>query len=109
MRANKVRIKHVDDFSSIEKSIPKDIGVLKNVFLGDRQYPFLLLHENFGILVVMPIQYQQWKTSANCTDKVDFQEKNIGYRMTNPVSVVQEQCCYLSYWLQAAESKWFKK
>lgn len=99
----------MDHFSSIEKSIPKDIGVLKNLFLGDRQYPFLLLHENFGILVVMPIQYQQWKTSANCTDKVDFQEKNIGYRMTNPVSVVQEQCCYLSYWLQAAESKWFKK
>ena len=109
MRANKVRIKHVDDFSSIEKSIPKNIGVMKNVFLGDRQYPFLLLHEDFGVLVVMPIQYQQWKIPANCAAKIDFQEKNIEYRMTNPVSVLQEQCCYLSYWLQAAESKWFKK
>ncbi|MCK5343835.1 MAG: AAA family ATPase, partial [Candidatus Heimdallarchaeota archaeon] len=54
-------------------------------------------------------QYQQWKIPANCAAKVDFQEKNIGYRMTNPVSVLQERCCYLSYWLQAAESKWFKK
>lgn len=109
MRANKVRIKHVDDFSSIEKNIPKNIGVLKNLFLGDRQYPFLLLHEDFGILVVMPIQYQQWETPANCADKVDFQVKNIGYRMTNPVAILQEQCCYLSYWLQSAESRWFKK
>ena len=99
----------MDDFAKIVKGIPKDISVLKNVYLSGRQYPFLLAHQEFGILVVVPLQYQQWKTPANYTSKIVFHENQLNYQMTSPASILQELCCYLSYWLQCTESRWFKK
>ncbi len=100
------------DFTEIVERLPKEIKVLKNVTLSGRWYPFLLLQSDIGILAVKPIQFTDWLFFTDITysaGKVFWQSEGFYYQMTHPASILREQCCYLSYWLQSSETRWFKK
>jgi hypothetical protein len=97
------------EFEQIVNSLAEEFKILSNVFLAGRWYPFLLLHRDFGILVVRPIQYQDWQYAVGSSGKVLWRQNGCDYKVSLPSSILREQCCYLSYWLQAVDTRWRQK